>query len=556
DFKLKTVLSLSDLPTWDGTNIMDYLTAISMKTIMGKSLRVQLATALPQRWTGEAKQWFQSLPIEDQLKITRSLNALLRAMRKHYMTRDWINARTYEFDNMRFRQRGHELETPEQFFRRRYRYAIFLFPNDLDGSPAIGRLMLTAPRPWIPYLTGRIANVHTIRALLDRAYAEEAVLMSAWRDGLRTDRMLRAFNRVAEPGSTLRRPYYKEGQVARLEDEMVTIEEVSGEYDDVYAQMAAASPGEGHAEAYASTSKSAAKGGTPFRASAVPKECWPRGRTEKGYPFARDDSNVSRRQPKDGCYICTSPYHFAKDCRHYNQWKFLYQINCVDHVVALSVIQQSDEDWEGIMGELKENENSVAAYVADAEAVQPPAAKAEVRAESNAQRRARDPKFNAKKASRTPSPKTKGKGRAAEVETPLLPRAERRRSLRTIDDAVYTAQSQRERPEGFNSLGSRALRIQVCFNQLNSEPKEGRLDSGADITLLSEEELKSWENAPKPKQGMRMKLFHLTGHAKVLGYVRFKMFTLTVSGEFVQFTVEAYVVRGMKVPILLGEDFQ
>ncbi|KAI4294111.1 hypothetical protein K525DRAFT_160833, partial [Schizophyllum commune Loenen D] len=121
---------------------------------------------------------------------------------------------------------------------------------------------------------------------------------------------------------------------------------------------------------------------------------------------------------------------------------------------------------------------------------------------------------------------------------------------------VYTAQNLRERPEGFNSLGSRALRIQVCFNRLNTEPKEGRLDSGADITLLSEDELKSWENAPKPKQGMRMKLFHLTGHAKVLGYVRFKMFALTEAGEFVQFTVEAYVVRGMKVPILLGEDFQ
>ena len=53
-----------------------------------------------------------------------------------------------------------------------------------------------------------------------------------------------------------------------------------------------------------------------------------------------------------------------------------------------------------------------------------------------------------------------------------------------------------------------------------------------------------------------MKLYHLTGHAKVLGFVKTRLYTRASDGAWICFDLEAYVVRGMRVPLLLGEDFQ
>jgi hypothetical protein len=68
-----------------------------------------------------------------------------------------------------------------------------------------------------------------------------------------------------------------------------------------------------------------------------------------------------------------------------------------------------------------------------------------------------------------------------------------------------------------------------------------------------------WESIPdiqKPRKGIRMKLYHLTGQAKVLGYVRTTLYMVSKEGDVVSFELEVYVVRNMKVPLLIGEDFQ
>ncbi|KJA13755.1 hypothetical protein HYPSUDRAFT_107509, partial [Hypholoma sublateritium FD-334 SS-4] len=111
-------------------------------------------------------------------------------------------------------------------------------------------------------------------------------------------------------------------------------------------------------------------------------------------------------------------------------------------------------------------------------------------------------------------------------------------------------------PEGLGSLGTKSLRIFTKILGINREAIETRLDSGADITLMSEECYNSVEGLPKIRDGMRMKLYHLTGGAKVLGYVRTVIFANATDGTIVSFELEAYVVRGMRVPLLLGEDFQ
>ena len=110
--------------------------------------------------------------------------------------------------------------------------------------------------------------------------------------------------------------------------------------------------------------------------------------------------------------------------------------------------------------------------------------------------------------------------------------------------------------EGMGSLGSKALHMRARIHKLDSSDVKAWLDSGADITLISEEFWKSMTDSPRLREGMRMKLYHLTGGAKVLGYIKTELYATAQDESIVSFELEAYVVRNMNVPILLGEDFQ
>ncbi len=84
-----------------------------------------------------------------------------------------------------------------------------------------------------------------------------------------------------------------------------------------------------------------------------------------------------------------------------------------------------------------------------------------------------------------------------------------------------------------------------------------RHDSCTDISLISAEYYKSLKNLPPIKQGLKLKLWQLTDKdAKIEGYVKLPIFTETETNKVVETEVEAYVVPGMSVPILLGEDYQ
>ena len=84
-----------------------------------------------------------------------------------------------------------------------------------------------------------------------------------------------------------------------------------------------------------------------------------------------------------------------------------------------------------------------------------------------------------------------------------------------------------------------------------------RLDSCANITLISYEFYESLAVKPSIKQGMRLQLWQLMDKdSKLKGFVRIPIFMTTESGDILETEVEAYVVPNMTVPILLGEDYQ
>ncbi|KAF9018486.1 hypothetical protein BDZ89DRAFT_960064, partial [Hymenopellis radicata] len=162
--------------------------------------------------------------------------------------------------------------------------------------------------------------------------------------------------------------------------------------------------------------------------------------------------------------------------------------------------------------------------------------------------------------------RTKSTGKQKETSPSPNRRARRKLSTSATQDKKEADQNPpvgvesiprgRTQPEGRGATGITALHIKGYINSMDSASVKGKLDSGADITLMSEEFFNSRSDLPPLKQGMRIRLYQLTGDAKILGYTTFAYLVETTDGKTVSFEVEAYVVRGMMTPLLLSEDFQ
>src|SRR5882672_1689227 len=75
-----------------------------------------------------------------------------------------------------------------------------------------------------------------------------------------------------------------------------------------------------------------------------------------------------------------------------------------------------------------------------------------------------------------------------------------------------------------------------------------------DITLISDKSLAEMQNSTKFRQGQRINLVQVTGNASISGYVDIDLYFHTPEGP-VKINVEAYVVKGMSTPFILGNDF-
>lgn len=110
------------------------------------------------------------------------------------------------------------------------------------------------------------------------------------------------------------------------------------------------------------------------------------------------------------------------------------------------------------------------------------------------------------------------------------------------------------RPPGCSFLGAKATEAYASINDPNSKAIPIIVDSGSDITLISQKALDQMLKAPKVRVGQRIKLILVTGMAIITGYVVLDLIFRTSKGP-VQMNVEAYVVKGMSMEFILGNDF-
>ena len=101
----------------------------------------------------------------------------------------------------------------------------------------------------------------------------------------------------------------------------------------------------------------------------------------------------------------------------------------------------------------------------------------------------------------------------------------------------------RMRPDGTSAVGVSVLAIRGHVESLENEEIDLRLDSCADITLLSEDFYNSMKNKPTLRQGLKLQLWQLTDKdTKIKGYIKVPIMMETVNGELLEAEAEAYVV--------------
>ena len=110
------------------------------------------------------------------------------------------------------------------------------------------------------------------------------------------------------------------------------------------------------------------------------------------------------------------------------------------------------------------------------------------------------------------------------------------------------------RPPGCSFLGARATETSGSLNDPEAKSIPIIIDSGSDITLISQKALDQMSNPPKIRTGQRINLIQVTGNATITGYVALDIYFETKEGP-VLIKIEAYVVKGMSAPFILGNDF-
>jgi hypothetical protein len=127
----------------------------------------------------------------------------------------------------------------------------------------------------------------------------------------------------------------------------------------------------------------------------------------------------------------------------------------------------------------------------------------------------------------------------------------------TEDEKTIVLKRKRNHKAGDSAIGVSVLSVRGRVGSLEEASVDLRLDSCADISLISEEFHSSLKKSPPIREGHRMSLAQLTDKGTTIkGYCKLKILMKTTSGDWLVLEAEAYVVKGMSVPILLGEDFQ
>jgi len=124
----------------------------------------------------------------------------------------------------------------------------------------------------------------------------------------------------------------------------------------------------------------------------------------------------------------------------------------------------------------------------------------------------------------------------------------------TFASEVITLEPIKGRPPGTTFLGAQPSKATVRLNSPTGLSTQIVVDSGSNITLVSSKLLERISPSPKPREGQNIKINQVTGQSSTTQYVTLNIYFDT-EPKPVTLKLEAYIVKDMNAPLILGNDF-
>jgi len=107
---------------------------------------------------------------------------------------------------------------------------------------------------------------------------------------------------------------------------------------------------------------------------------------------------------------------------------------------------------------------------------------------------------------------------------------------------------------GTTFLGVQPSKAMVRLNLTDGPAATIIINSGSNISLVSSKLLEKLNPLPNPKEGQHIKINQVTGRSSTTQYIPLEIFFKTDTKP-VSLRIEAYIVKDMNAPLILGNDF-
>ena len=507
DLKLK----LDAIPEWDGQSDTLGPWIIKLNTIAQRSQQIyqQLGSLVPLRLKKSAEAWYFSLPNDFRMNSEENWGTLRKTISGYYMNRTWISRQKELAEKARYRQTGHSDETPSEYYIRKSQLLNLVYT--LSDQEIIDRVMRGAPDLWTSILTTHLlTNLVEFQAALK--HHEDSLIRIG-----RLSRDPRMETERRPPiSSERRRPDFRNRRIKRR----------------ATVNLVGWSPNL-PPPAFPKDDKTISKGKTPEQKGARP------------------------------CRHCGSTKHWDKDCKYARQAKRQATANTVKATAeckraqaeynALYYAKDSDSESDSSQSEIEssqsEEESAHEESLDETTESQDFCEPSQISAlhEQGDNRVAIVMKGEAQLGGNSAAGNNSTQEKRHHTSLILTTKLEKIKDLLTLKHWLA-------RPPGTTFLGSQATRVTGWLGEYNKNPTRIIADSGADITLISHQAWKDMENPPRIKTGEQIALVEVTGTSTITGFVTIPIFFDTDGGP-VELKIDAYIVKDMISPFILGNDF-
>ena len=575
---IKTELKVEQLPEWDGNHwtAIDYFWNVQQLANLGGWLPEALGYWLWFRLKEKSavRTWFVTLPMMHQSYMRSHYLKFLKGIKDGFLGARWQLKMNNFYNAQVFRERGHERESPTEFIVRRIVYTRMLLSVDPGGPLEVFYIMRKAPISWGPILL--LSNIKDSSELYSWVTEHEEALLEAYRvsrggQALSMDGIVAHLKQI---GMFNDKPTFQRRANLAENDPDTT----PASY---HADQTVDNPLDQHIlhEAYQTLQQ---------RQRPPPKG---------GYPFSRNDHVTTKmgKLPPSPCKVCGSANHWDKECPDWNTYlervkrsanlsevspnaesdkayATAYSI-LLNERLASNVVNQSDLDESfGRQGFEAASTSSQASGIEESkpegyessrvgqsqrvtlEEVEDEYWKAYEAKPKSVHHVLEEVVLDREASHATNSQNVEPNFRSPPNEScnSAPPMSEEI----PIPDRKIKLKKRRFSPAGASAVGVSVVAVQGHVGSLRNAPIDLRLDSCADITLISQEYFESLKDRPACQKGIKMNLWQLTDKdLEIQGYVRIPIFMTSTDGMQIETEAEAYIVPNMTVPILLGEDY-